>query len=80
MALPCSVTDMNNFREVIQTFGGAKALSDLTGIKECTVRQWAARDSIPAKHWAVIADTARDRRYAGITYAALGKLAGRVRA
>lgn len=44
---------MRSHSQIIRSVGEA-AIADLTGAPVFTVRSWLQRDSIPAKHWALL--------------------------
>jgi hypothetical protein len=71
---------MESFADLIERFGGAAKMALAIGELPNTIRQWAARNSIPARYWQTIVTAARDNNVRGVSHAALAELAGRRRA
>lgn len=71
---------MQSFSELIDRFGGATKMAAAIGEPANTIRQWACRDSIPARCWTKVAEAAREHRLTGVTLQALSELASRKRA
>ena len=68
---------MHTIGELIERFGGAAKMAPEIGQSAATIRQWAARESIPGRYWQEIVDAARQRNVRGVTFAALAELAKR---
>ena len=66
------MTRPQTFTEVIDAFGGPKAMSDRIEVNHATVRQWVSRNSIPPAYFADIAAAAK--RGSGINLKALHEM------
>ena len=70
------VYDVASFAEIIEIFGGSAELAKVLYIQDpARVRQWKAKNRIPAIWWGPIADAARRRKMAGITRTRMEELA-----
>lgn len=66
---------MKTCSEVIERFGGAAKMATAIDEPANTIRQWAARDSIPARCWQSIVIAAEKQGLSGVTFEVLAKLA-----
>jgi hypothetical protein len=66
---------MNNFADLVEKFGGAAKMAPAIDVPPTTIRQWAFRNSIPAKHFNRIVEAARGLGLPDITLQLLGDLA-----
>lgn len=71
---------MQTSSDLIERFGGAAKMAPLISVPANTIRQWAARDSIPARYWHAIIEEARKLGVRGINAESLASLAGRKKA
>lgn len=70
---------MQSFSELIDCFGGAAQMASEIDVPANTIRQWAARDSIPAWSWQGIVEAAKRRSIEAVTLELLASLAARLR-
>ena len=70
-----NVLDMHTFAELIEKFGGAAKLAGEIGEQANAIRQWSARNSIPARHWHSIVEAAARLQVPGVTFEALAGVA-----
>jgi len=71
---------MDTISDLIKRFGGAAKMAPEIAELPNTIRQWAARNSIPARYWHSIIEAARRLNVRGVTYAKLAELAHQRRA
>jgi len=70
---------MQTSSELIEQFGGAAQMATEIDVPANTIRQWAARDSIPAWCWQAIVEAAKRRSIEAVTLEVLADLAARAR-
>lgn len=70
---------MQTSSELIDRFGGAAQMAAEIDVPANTIRQWAARDSIPAWSWQAIVEAGKRREIAEVTLEVLADLAARSR-
>lgn len=70
---------MQTSSELIERFGGAAQMAAEIDVPANTIRQWAARDSIPAWCWQAIVEVAKRRAIDGVTLEVLADMAARSR-
>lgn len=70
---------MQTCSELIERFGGAAKMSPEIDVPANTIRQWAARESIPSWSWASIVEAGRKLSIEGVTLEALAEMAARSR-
>lgn len=66
---------MKTSAEVIARLGGAAKLAPEIDEPANTIRQWAARDSIPARCWQSIVNVAHRQGEQGVTLEVLARIA-----
>lgn len=71
---------MQSFSDLIDRFGGATKMATAINEPANTIRQWACRDSIPARCWAKVTEAAKEQQLTGVTLQALSDLASRRKA
>jgi len=54
-------------REIINRFGGQKDFADAVGANYEAVKKWHQRGRIPAAHWQIVIEAARERGWSDIT-------------
>ena len=70
---------MQTSSELIERFGGAAQMAAEIDVPANTIRQWAARDSIPAWCWQTIVEAAKRRAIELVTLEVLADMAARSR-
>jgi len=68
---------MHTSSQLIERFGGAAKMAPQIDVPANTIRQWAARDSIPARYWHAIIEGAKKQNIRGVTAETLANLARR---
>ncbi|MBU0801418.1 MAG: hypothetical protein KKA05_10525 [Alphaproteobacteria bacterium] len=71
---PRNAPDMKSFREVIGRWPTAPVLAEQIGEEPHTVRQWKARNLIPARKLQKVAEAAERAGFTDITFALLTEL------
>ena len=71
---------MESVSDLINRFGGAAKMAPEIDTDANTIRQWAARGSIPGRHWSVIVTAATRLEIDNVTLELLAGLAEKVRA
>jgi hypothetical protein len=65
---------MDSFSTIIQALGGPSVVASAINANTEAVRKMARRNSVNTEYWESLIELARERRVAGITYAALTKI------
>lgn len=66
---------MDSFSSIIDALGGPAVVAPAISANTEAVRKMASRNSVRPEYWERLIDLARERRVAGVTYAALTRIA-----
>ena len=78
MLQPCGMNALTSYRQIIDLWATKSALQAELGTpngKPAHVREWATRDSIPAKWWPYVVAAAERYGFTDVTLGALNSIA-----